>query len=471
MNKTPLALATAAALLAGCAGLPGKDERPAEKPPGSYATARSFAAPVAPWPADAWWTAYGDPQLDRLIEEGLAGSPSVAVARARLQKALAQTQVANAATLPQVSANGSVTMQRQSENYLTPKAMTPDGWNDYGRATLDFSWELDLWGKNKAALAAAISDAEAARADAAQARLALSSSIAAGYAELARLYAALDTAMSAQKLRAQTADLFRQRRDQGLETLGSVRQAEARQAAAENDLLATHEQILLQKNRIAALTGAGPDRGLAIARPAVDLSKGFGLPERLAADLLGRRPDIAAARMRAEAQGSRIDQARAAFYPNVNLSAFIGVLALGLNALTAGGSAFGSIGPALSLPIFDGGRLKGSLKGAEADYAEAVANYDKAVVQALQEVADAATSQRALGAQLAKSDQTVAASREAWRVQNDRYRGGLANYLEVLQAEESLLADLRVQTDLRARSFSLEVALVKALGGGYANQN
>jgi NodT family efflux transporter outer membrane factor (OMF) lipoprotein len=471
MKKTPLALATAAALLAGCAALPGKDERPAEKPLGSYGTARTFSAPAAQWPAEAWWTAYDDPQLNQLIEEGLAGSPSIAVARARLMKALAQTQVANAATLPQVTANGSITMQRQSENYLTPKAFVPEGWNDYGQGTLNFSWELDFWGRNKAALAAATSDAEAAKADAAQARIALATSIAAAYAELARLYAALDTAMQAQGLRAQTADLFRQRRAQGLETLGSVRQAEARQAAAENDVLSTHEQILLQKNRIAALAGAGPDRGLAIARPAVDLQKSFGLPPRLALDLLGRRPDIAAARMRAEAQGSRIDQARAAFYPNINLSAFIGVLALGLNALTAGGSAFGSIGPALSLPIFDGGRLKGQLKGAEADYAEAVANYDKAVVQALQEVADAATSQRALGGQLAKSGETVAASREAWRVQNDRYKGGLANYLEVLQAEESLLADLRVQTDLRARSFSLDVALVKALGGGYTQQN
>src|SRR5262249_25126164 len=156
-----------------------------------------------------------------------------------------------------------------------------------------------------------------------------------------------------------TADLFRRRRDNGLETLGSVRQVESRLAAAQADALSLEEQLALQRNRVAALDGAGPDRGLAIARPAVDLARPFGRPGHLAADLLGRGPDVAAARMRAEAAGNRIDQARAAFYPNVDLLAFTGVQSLGLDMLTKSGSSIGSIGPAISLPVLDGGRLRG----------------------------------------------------------------------------------------------------------------
>jgi len=145
------------------------------------------------------------------------------------------------------------------------------------------------------------------------------------------------------------------------------------------------------------------------------------------------------------------------------------VQSLGLDLLTKPGSFVGSIGPAISLPIFSGGRLSGQLRGANADYAEAVANYDAAVTQALHDVADAATSQRALGAQLAKADEAVNAAREAWRIANNRYDGGLSNYLDVLTAEDALLASLRSLTDMQSRAFTLDVALVRALGGGYQN--
>jgi NodT family efflux transporter outer membrane factor (OMF) lipoprotein len=457
--------------LAACAPLPSRDARPEIKPVSRYGSDQSFAAPAGHWPADSWWTAYGDHQLDTLIAEALAGSPSIAVAQARLQRSQASVQIAGSANQPQLSANASATEQKQSYNYLTPIGFTPQGWNDYGRATLDFSWELDFWGKNRAALAAATSEADAARADAAQARLTLSTAIASAYAELAREHAALDTAKAALQVRAKTADLFRRRYDNGLETLASVRQVESRRASAEADVLSLEEQLALQRNRIAALMGAGPDRGLAIARPTVDLAQSFALPEQLAAELLGRRPDITAARMRAEAAAKRIDQARAAFYPNVNLAAFIGVQSLGLDMLTKNGSSIGSVGPAISLPIFSGGRLQGQLRGADADYAEAVANYDRTVVQALQDVADAAVSQKALGGQIVKTGEAVDAAREAWRIQNNRYTGGLSTFLDVLSAEDSLLSNLRVQTDLQSRSFTLDVALVRALGGGYSTNN
>ncbi len=456
-----------AALVLGCASLPSESERPAPRAASSYQSSRSFSAPVGDFPSDAWWKSYRDPQLDRLIQQGLAGSPTLAQAEARLRRAQAFQQVAGSALAPQVGASASATEQRFSKNYITPPAGTPDGWNEIGRATLDFSWEIDFWGKNRAALAAATSETEAARADAAQARIVLATSIASAYAELARLTAALETAVAAREVRARTAELFARRRDHGLENAGSVRQVESRRAAAEADVLALEESLALQRNRIAALLGAGPDRGLEIAPPAVDLSRPFGLPAELPAELLGRRADIVAARLRAEAAAQRIDQAVAGFYPNVNLGAFVGVQSLGFGRLLKAGSEIGSVGPAVSLPIFDGGRLRGQLGGAQAEYADAVAGYDRAVVQALQDVADAVASRESLAGQLGRMNDAVEAARDAWQTQNNRYQGGLASYLDVLSAEDGLLSALRTLTDLQSRSFSLDVALVRALGGGY----
>jgi len=457
----------AALSLAGCAALPDREPAPPLRDARGYAADRSFAGDAASWPADSWWSRYGDVQLEELIGEALAGSPTMATAQARLRRAQAAAQQADAAGAPQLALDASVSSQKQSYNYLTPRAVTPQGMNDYGRVTLDFSWEFDFWGKNRASLAAATSEAEAARADVAQARLVLAAAVASAYAELAREYAAMDTATAALEVRGKTAALFQRRYANGLETLASVRQVDAHRASAETDLLSINEQIALQRNRIAGLVGAGPDRGLAIARPSVRLSQSFGLPADLSADLVGRRPDIVAARLRAQAAGHRIDQARAAFYPNVNLVAFAGVQSLGLDALARGGSSVASVGPALSLPIFDGGRLRGQLRGANADRAQAVASYDGTVIQALQDVADAAASQRALGRELASAGEAVDAAREAWRLQNNRYQGGLSNYLDVLSAEDTMLGNLRVQSDLQSRSFALDVALVRALGGGY----
>jgi NodT family efflux transporter outer membrane factor (OMF) lipoprotein len=459
----------AALALAGCAGFPSHEAPPPLARVDHSATTRTFTAPTTSWPVDHWWSVYGDAQLDALISKALADSPTIAIARARLDRARAAARITGAATMPEVHLDASITAQKQSYNYLSPAAFTPRTWKDYGRATLDFSWDLDLWGRNRAALAAATSDAEAAAADAAEARLVLSTAIASAYAELARLHEARDTASAALDVRAKTVELFESRRANGLETLGSVRQVESRRASAAADVLTLDERIALQRNAIAQLVGDGPDRALDIERPSVDIQRAFGLPENLPANLLGRRPDIVAARLRAEAAGKRVDEARAAFYPDINLAAFIGVMSLGLGQLATGGSLIGSVGPALSLPIFDAGRLDGQLDAARADYAETAASYEGTLVQALREVSDAATSQRALGGEVARMSEAVETARDAVHIQKNRYEGGLGTYLDVLAAEDALLATTQSLADLQARSFTLDVALVRALGGGYTN--
>lgn len=466
-SVSPVATIALGCTLAACAALPSTSQQVQPTEVGQYATTASFSAPATQWPEARWWQRYGDSQLDELITGGLRDAPDMAVAAARLRAAESAARVAGSVLSPQLSASASVSEQKQSYHYLSPVSATPQGWNDYGRAALDFSWEIDFWGRNRAALAAATSELEASRADAAQAQLTLSTAIASTYAELARLFEDRDTVLKAIEIRVKTSELFKQRFSNGMETRGGLAETEARRAAAEGNLLQIDEEIERQRYRLAALMGAGPDRGRTIRRPSIKLDQAFGLPSQIAVNLLGRRPDLVAARLQAAAQAHRVEQTEAAFYPNINLAAFIGVQSLGLDLLTRSGSSIGSVGPAISLPIFNGGRLRGELRGAQARYAQAVALYNRTVAQALQEVAEAALGQRSLVPQLDKASKAVSAASEAHTVARRRYEGGLSSYLEVLSAEDALVANLRTLTDLRARSFALDVALMRALGGGY----
>lgn len=451
----------------GCAQIPDLGPAPALKPVVELEATKSLAAPSASWPGDRWWEAYGDRQLNALIEDALRDSPDLQRAQARLRHAGAAVQGGGAALMPEVTGSAVLTQEKQSYNYLMPRAAVPQDWNDYGRATLNLSWELDFWGKNRSALAAATSDHLAAEAEVAQARLILSTSVASAYAELMHLFSIRDSAGAALAIRTKTAALFRERHQFGLENLANVRQVEAKRAAAQGELLAVEERIALQRNAIAALLGAGPDRGLAIKRPTASIAGADGLPPNLALELLGRRPDIVAARLRAEAAAKRIDQQKAGFYPSINLLAFVGVQSLGIDQLSKSGSDIGSIGPAISLPIFNTERLQGQLRGARAEYDAAVASYDGTLANALREVADAVTSRKALAGELDAARSAVDAAKESHGIVSQRYRGELATYLDVLTAEDARISAERALADLETRALVLDVALVRALGGGF----
>jgi len=461
--------------LAGCADDAAPTETPRlAKPIAAYDATASFAAPgfadqARAWPERGWWKRYGDSQLDHLIEEALTGSPSLASAKARLAQAQAAATVAGAAQLPELDANASAYETKQSYHYGFPPALVPQGYHDADTATLNLSYQLDLWGKNRSAAKAALSDANAAALDALVVEINLSAAVADAYAGLARHYAERDVAELALKVREATFDLTARRLHSGLDTRAELKQAESAVPAAEASLLAIDEAIELDRNRLSALLGAGPDRGRAITRPPAETLQPFGLPQHLAADLLGRRADIRAARARAEAAARRIDVADAAFYPNIDLAAFIGVQALGFPYLTRSGSDIGAVGPAVSLPIFSGFRLQGQLRQAEAEYQAAVADYDQTVTQALQDVADVATSEKSLASQIKATRRAVADSEEAYQIAKRRYEGGLANFLSVLSAEDAWLNNRRALADLESRAFTLDIALYRALGGGFGS--
>ena len=421
----------------------------------------------AAWPAPVWWTQLGDPQLDRLEAEALAGSPTLALAGARLAKALAVSGAAASAQRPRIDAGLASTRERFSEHDLAPPPVA-GSWRTESRLALDFGYEFDLWGKNRAALAAELGRAEAARVDAFAAQLLLSVAIARSYVELARLYDRSDVAAATLAQRQRIYELTRQRVAAGIDTRVELKQAEAALPATRENIAALEEAIALARDQLAALAGEGPDRGLALARPTLKLRGApLALPSRLPASLLGRRPDVVASRWRVEAAAHGIEAAKARFYPDVNLLAFAGFQSLAPSDFLEAGSSVAGAGPALTLPLFDGGRLRSELAARDADYDAAVARYDETLVDALRDLGDRLASLRGVAAQVREQRAALATAREAYDLALARYREGVGAYLSVLSAETQVLAQQRLEADLRARELDNRIDLVRALGGGF----
>jgi NodT family efflux transporter outer membrane factor (OMF) lipoprotein len=454
-------------LTGACASVPNLDPKPMPHAASDYSSARLFAGETAQWPSHGWWNRYGDPQLNRLMNEALAESPDLQAATARMRTAEGFAQRAGAALQPTIDAFAQPELSKQSQNQSMPAAAIPNGWNSSGSAGLSFSLDLDLWGKNRAAFRAANKDADAAEFELREAELVLTTGVASTYAELASLYAQRDTFETALDLRTQTAKITRQRFAAGIDNAAVLKQADALVSQARADIEAIDEAIGLTRNALAALVGAGPDRGLTIDRPQIAALQAQGVPADASTDLIGRRPDVAAARARVEAAAERIKEARAAFYPSINLTALIGFQSFGLGNLFSGGSQFGSVTPAVSLPLFHGGALRGQYRGRRGQYDEAVALYDRQVIEALHETADAVTSQKKLVSRLAESRSALADFEDANRIARRGYEGGLLSYLDVLSAEEGVLGARLDVAQLQVRAFILDVALIRALGGGF----
>ena len=465
-----LTIATAM-LLAGCASFGGEHTRAKALDAATLATAKTFGSSTVSdvaWPTEAWWKPFNDPALDALIAEGLADGNSIDLRRAEARLRSAQSIVAGAQATryPTLEFNGSFQREHLSENYLFPPPLGGGSFN-VPSATVDFRYDLDFWGRNRSAIQAARSQQHEAEADQQAARLALSTSIARAWFQLQRLGALREVTQQAISQRTDVLQLAQQRFDAGLDTNAELRQAQALLPSARVDLVQIDESVGLVQNQIAALLGKGPDRGREIGVPHGTASAVVPLPASLPAELIGRRPDIVAARWRVEAATSRIAEARAAFYPNVNLAASAGFVGLGAGQFFKAASREWSGGPALTLPIFEGGRLRANLAGRNADYDAAVEQYNGTLVDALKDVADQVVSLRSVDAQLADQELARTRTQEAYDVALVRYRAGLSTYLTVLNAQTAVLQQARADAELKARVLDLNVALARALGGGY----
>lgn len=459
-----LTLAAALALaLAACANPSGIAPQAQLRDAATVGVPAPTAATV-PAVEAAWWRAYGDPALDRLVDQALAGSPSLGLAQARLARALAVAEVADAALLPQVGLGADITRQRYTENGAVPAPLAGSVRNN-GLLQLSSSWELDFFGKNRAALDAALGGARAAAADAQAARALLAQQVVRGWLQLARAQDQLAVAERTLAQRGEQLALVKDRLDAGLDTRLELRQAEGGLPEARQQIEALREQIQLARHALAALA-ALPPAALQDAAPSLARLQVPSLPTALPADLLGRRADVQAARWRVEAATRDVDSARAQFYPNISLTGFAGLSSIGLSNLLEAGSLQWGIGPALRLPLFDAGRLRANLRGKAADVDAAVESYNGAIVGAVREVADQLVSARSVAVQQQEQRAAQEAAEGAYAIAKQRYGAGLGNYLQVLTAESNVLAQRRQQVELAARALDVQAQLAHALGGG-----
>jgi len=464
-------LATAAALAAtallwGCAALP--PESPRERPVQADQLGLDGADYRAP--DGEWWRDFGDPQLDRLIQQSLALNPSLGTALARVRSAQAQAQAVGAGNDPQLRLDAEAYRERVSEHYIYPPPFAGGTFWD-ARLGLSLGWNLDFWGRQASLIEQSRQVAAASALDAVGTRLLLTSAVAQSYVELARARQLELLAEQVARQRERLADLTRQRVRAGLDTDVERLGAESGVARVSVDREQARLAQATARHALAALSGRGADAYATLEAPGIDFERALPLPGSLPADLLAHRPDVAAARLRVAAAESGRQAAAANFYPNVNLAGFLGLEAIGLDQLLDSESHTWSVGPALHLPIFDAGRLRADYRRADADRDVAVAAYNETVLRAVREVADQVARLDSLDRQLLDQQRALDAAEGAYRLAERRYGAGLTNYLTVLNAESQVFDARRQRLNLLADRTLARIALLVALGGDFQETN
>ncbi|SOE66573.1 efflux transporter, outer membrane factor (OMF) lipoprotein, NodT family [Burkholderia sp. D7] len=466
--RSALAAAVAAFALAGCANYAGikSDKQIAQPQSDALQATQSLPSQGGQWPSLDWAKQFGDPQLPQLIDEALAGNPSIAQAQARIAKASSYIESSRSSLYPKVNGSYSWTRELYSGNALYPPPFG-GSWYSENNALVSASWDLDLWGKNRARLDQAVSQQKAAEADMQQARITLAASVAQTYNQLALLYALRDVAQREIANRLDIGRITNGRVLAGLDTNVESRTAEGNIATSQTNLSELDGQITTTRYQLGALLGQGPDRGLKIATPVLNSKIEVTLPDNVPADLISRRPDIVAARWQVEAATSDIKEAKAEFFPDINLSAAAGFDAFGWSRFLNFTSRQFQAGPAIHLPIFDAGALRAQLKGRYADFDLDVANYNQTLINALNDVATQIASIRSVDQQTSDAARALDASTHAYQLAVIRYKAGLSQQLQVLTADQNRLANEQTVTNLRMKRRDLQLGLIKALGGGF----
>jgi NodT family efflux transporter outer membrane factor (OMF) lipoprotein len=465
LSTGTLALAvfsTAVLVLAGCA-MPGPPVAPQAR---ATATEVGLQDGVRTTPVDAqWWHQYGDAQLDGLVTQALAGAPSIASASARVASAQAAVAARRGGYAPQVAGDASIDRQRLTESGLYPPPYAGSVFNQ-ANAQLDFNWDIDLFRRQEHDIAAALGAQRAAQTDADVAAQGLATQVVRAYLALARLGSQKQVLQRTLGQREELLRLVRQRVDAGLDTVVELRNSEGAIPDTRGQIEALDEQIDLMRHQLAALS-AQPPQALATLSPTLVQLHMAAQPAVLGADLLARRPEIAAALARVDAASAQVALQRTRFYPDINLSGFFGLNAIGLSNFTEWGARNWQVGPAIHLPIFEGGTLRAELKGKSADRDAAIDAYNQAVIDAVHEASDAATSAASVGRQQEQQRAALTSAQSAYDFAQQRYAQGLGNQLIVLNAETQWLSEQRLDVDLQYRALDVQAQLMKSLGGGW----
>jgi len=459
---TGLCVAFIATYLAGCVRPQKEEVRSTLIEPTTLGLSDSAAEPAPPM----WWQSFGDPQLNRLVDDALAHNPTLDEALARVRESNAEILAAGAAIKPGVTLDADETWQRFSENFYIPPPFA-GGRFWVGTVGTNMGWTLDFWGKQAAIIRQARSTDIAARLGTESARLAVAGALAQAYLDLYRAHALTDVAARTLEQRQHLLELTQQRLSAGLDTAIDLHITQARLADARAALEQTHSARELAVHRLAAISGHGADLYAQIERPRVSLENALPIPDSLPINLLARRSDILAARARVDAADAGRAAAKAAFYPDLSLKAFAGFQAIGLGNLFESGSMVYGAGPAFHLPIFDARRLRAAYRRSTAELDLAVASYNDVVLNAVRETADQLSLIDALTKQTQQAHQRFDEAQAAYDLASQRYGAGLVTQLVVLNAETEVLAARQNIVALETSRAISRITLLLTLGGSF----
>jgi outer membrane protein, multidrug efflux system len=458
----PILVAGLAALATGCATPPPPSQDSATRPelPAAWRAPADASTSLAERP---FGDLFRDPELAALIDESLRNNRDLRIAAQRVELARAQYGIQNAALWPTLAADGSVTRQQM------PSALsaTDNQASTLYRAGLAVpAWEIDLWGRLRSLSDSALRNLESTEALRRFVQVGLVSRVAAGWLDLLEIDQALGISRSTAQSRVESLRIVTLRFNAGVVSKVDVAQAQTSLAQAEAATAALLQRRGLQENALSVLAGRNPGPVLP-SRPLASYDLPPNLPAGIPATLLTRRPDVRAAELTLAASQASVDAARKAFLPSVSLTGFLGFVSPQLSQLIDPDRIGYSVQPAITLPLFTGGRLSSNLDAAQAQQAIATEDYARTTQAALREVEDALVRFQRLREQREAISRVVTASQERLRLVELRYKNGISGYFEVLDSQRQLFdAELQL-TQISSGTYAAVIDLYRALGGGW----
>jgi multidrug efflux system outer membrane protein len=470
--RAAAALVLSLMLLSGCALQP-KYDRPTVQLPPAYKEPLpegwKEAHPRDEVAKGDWWLIYEDPVLNTLEAQATSSNQTLVAAVARLDEARAQVRLAHSRLLPTVSLDINTQNGRLPGNRPIQPGSLDLSYN-YSQFTLplDLNYEIDIWGRLRSGLAAARFDAQTSAALYQFVLLSVKSDVAASFFMIRGIDTDRRVIKQNIEVEQKLLDLAKNRHNGGLVSGLDVSQAETELASTNADYIGEGRLRQEVEHSLAVLCGQPASSFTIPEEPRERVPP--RIPEGLPADLLERRPDVAAAERQMAANNARIGVARSAFFPVLGLTSSGGFLSSALTTLLNPNSGTVFFSPLLSIPIFQGGRPQANLEYARKVYAESVANYRQQLLVAFQDVENGLSDMRILQDQGAAVDKVLDAARRTVTISQARYKQGLANYLEVLDAQRVVLANERLAAQILGYRMVASVQLIKALGGGWADR-